>query len=57
MNSYLEGKYQVVCFLRIDTEDDDDMELSLREAEQYLDQLKFLLPGNIYRIERIDEAE
>ncbi len=57
MNSYLEGKYQVVMFLRIDMEDDDDLELSLREAEQYLDELRRMLPENIYRIERIDEAE
>ncbi len=56
MNSYLSGKYQVACYMRIDLEDEDAEDLSLREAEEELKQLKFIQPENIYQIERIDDG-
>lgn len=56
MNSHLEGKYRVVCYMRIDMEEDEEG-VSLREAEEELAQLELMQPENIYEIERFDETE
>jgi len=53
MNSYIKGNYKVVCFMRIDEGDDGDEETSLHEAEKELAHWEFMMPENIYQIERI----
>ena len=50
-----EKKYQVVCYIRIDSEDIDP--LSYRDAIREKDHLEFMQPENIYRIEEIDGDE
>jgi len=56
MNSYLKGKYRIVCFMRINIEDEEE-ELTLHEAEKEQEHCELMQPENIYKIERIDETE
>ena len=46
-------KYQVVCFLRVDPE--EKMPLTYEEALQDKQQLEFMQPENIYKIEELDD--
>ncbi len=55
MNSYLGGEYQVVCYMRIEMEDEEGMPLA--EAEKQKEQLELRLPELICKIERLDETE
>ncbi len=50
---FMEKKYQVVCYLRIDSE--CKTPLTYEEALQDKEQLELMQPENIYRIEEIDD--
>ena len=50
----MEKKYQVVCYLRIEPE--NKTPLTYEEALEDKEQLEFMQPENIYRIEEIDES-
>lgn len=45
-------KYKLVCFIR--TEDEENLSMSLEDAEKEREQAEFLFPENIYKIEVID---
>ena len=47
-----EKKYQVICYMRIETEEIDPM--TYREALSEKEHLELLQPENIYRIEEIE---
>lgn len=49
-------KYRIVCFMRVDREDENENELlDLKEAKEEEKHLRFLQPENIYKIEEVEE--
>jgi len=46
-------KYQVVCYMRVPTEDSEGV--SLEEAFKEKDSLMLMQPENIYLVEEIDD--
>jgi hypothetical protein len=51
----MDRKYQVVCYLRIEPE--DQMLLTYEEALQDKNQLELMQPENIYKIEKIKDND
>jgi len=50
----MEKSYRVVCYMRIDCEDEEPM--TLKEAQAEVDQAQMLQPENHYEVEEIEEG-
>ena len=49
----MDKQYRVVCFMRIDCEEEYDYKMSLEEAKTELEQLELMQPENIYKVEEV----
>ena len=50
----MDNKYKVVCYIRVDSDDND--RLTIEEAISEKEQAELMQPENIYQIEEVDYA-